>query len=101
MWYNMVKDYDCKILYHLGKANMVVDASSLRYFMDQTNINMRQCRWHNVVKDYDYEILYHLGKANMVADVWSRKPASTLDREHYFRMAIDSPLSDLMMEAQA
>ncbi|TYK09635.1 ty3-gypsy retrotransposon protein [Cucumis melo var. makuwa] len=27
-WLELVKDYDCEILYHLGKANLVVDALS-------------------------------------------------------------------------
>ena len=27
-WLDVVKDYDCEILYHLGKANVVVDALS-------------------------------------------------------------------------
>ena len=27
-WLELVKDYDCDILYHLGKANVVVDALS-------------------------------------------------------------------------
>ena len=27
-WLDVVKDYDCEILYHPGKANMVVDALS-------------------------------------------------------------------------
>ena len=27
-WLDVVKDYDCKILYHPGKANVVVDALS-------------------------------------------------------------------------
>ena len=25
-WLDEVKDYDCEILYHLGKANVVIDA---------------------------------------------------------------------------
>ena len=29
-WLELVKDYDCDILYHLGKANVVVDALSRR-----------------------------------------------------------------------
>ena len=29
----MVKDYDCEILYHLGKANVVVDALSCKVVM--------------------------------------------------------------------
>ena len=27
-WLDVVKDYDCDILYHLGKANLVADALS-------------------------------------------------------------------------
>ena len=27
-WLDVVKDYECEILYHLGKANVVVDALS-------------------------------------------------------------------------
>ena len=27
-WLKLVKDYDCEILYHLGKANVVADALS-------------------------------------------------------------------------
>lgn len=29
-WIDVVKDYDCEILYHLGKANVVADALSWR-----------------------------------------------------------------------
>ena len=29
-WLELVKDYDCEILYHPGKANVVVDALSRR-----------------------------------------------------------------------
>ena len=29
-WLDVVKDYDCEILYHPGKANMVADALSRR-----------------------------------------------------------------------
>ena len=28
---DLVKDYDCEILYHLGKANRVADALSRKY----------------------------------------------------------------------
>ena len=46
------------------RCTIYTDHKSLRYLMDQPNLNMRQRRWLDVVKDYDCEILYHLGKAN-------------------------------------
>ena len=53
------------------------DHKSLKYLMDQPNLNMRQHMWLDVVKDYDYEILYHPRKANVVADALSRKTIGT------------------------
>ncbi|KAJ9538727.1 hypothetical protein OSB04_031460 [Centaurea solstitialis] len=55
------------------KCTIFSDHRSLRYFLEQPNLNMRQRRWLDVVKDYDCEILYHPGKANVVADALSRK----------------------------
>ena len=52
------------------------DNKSLKYLMDQPNLNMRQRRWLDVVKDYECEILYHPGKANMVADTLSFRAMS-------------------------
>ncbi|KAJ9544424.1 hypothetical protein OSB04_024131 [Centaurea solstitialis] len=55
------------------KCTIYTDHKSLRYFLNQPNLNMRQQRWMDVVKDYDCEILYHPGKANVVADALSIK----------------------------
>ncbi|TYK18694.1 ty3-gypsy retrotransposon protein [Cucumis melo var. makuwa] len=33
-WLELVKDYDCEILYHLGKANVVADALSRKKIID-------------------------------------------------------------------
>ena len=30
MWLDVVKDYDCENLYHLGKANVIADTMSRR-----------------------------------------------------------------------
>ncbi|KAA0045507.1 pol protein [Cucumis melo var. makuwa] len=55
------------------KIQIFTDHKSLKYFLIQKELNMRQRRWLELVKDYDCEILYHPGKANVVADALSRK----------------------------
>ncbi|KAA0040402.1 pol protein [Cucumis melo var. makuwa] len=55
------------------KIQIFTDHKSLKYFITQKELNMRQRRWLELVKDYDCEILYHPGKANVVADSLSRK----------------------------
>ena len=47
------------------RFTIYTDHQSLKYFMDQKNLNMRQRRWLELLKDYDCEILYHPGKANV------------------------------------
>ena len=53
-----------------------------------------------MVKDYDCEILYHPRKMNVVADALSRKSASTYVAGLCMMIYIDSPLLDLIWEAQ-
>ena len=61
-----------------------MDHKSLRYLIDQPNLNMRQCRWLDVMKDYDCEIIYHPGKA----DALSRKVVATPIRDTCLRMTV-------------
>ena len=49
------------------------DHKSLKYLMNQKELNMRQRRWVELLKDYDCTIEYHLGKANVVADALNSK----------------------------
>nr|GEY97113.1 putative reverse transcriptase domain-containing protein [Tanacetum cinerariifolium] len=49
------------------------DHKSLQHILDQTELNMRQCRWLELLSDYDCEIRYHPGKGNIVADALSQK----------------------------
>ena len=78
-----------------------MDHKSLRYLMDQPNLNMRQRRWLDVVRDYDCEIMYHPRKANVVADSLSHKMVSSASESLCMRISIDSSLLDLIRELQA
>ncbi|KAJ9546708.1 hypothetical protein OSB04_019251 [Centaurea solstitialis] len=82
------------------KCTIYTDHRSLRYFLDQPNLNMRQRRWLDVVKDYDCEILYHPGKANVVAEALSRKTTHTPLRIAHLKMAVTNSFLDLIRRTQ-
>ncbi|KAJ9557738.1 hypothetical protein OSB04_012352 [Centaurea solstitialis] len=82
------------------KCTIFSDHRSLRYFLEQPNLNMRQRRWLDVVKDYDCEILYHPGKANVVADALSRKTEHAPLRNSHLKMAVTTSFVDLVLRAQ-
>ena len=54
------------------------DHKSLKYFLSQRELNLRQRTWMELIKDYDCMIDYHPGKTNVVADALSRKTMQTL-----------------------
>ena len=41
-WLELLKDYDCIVDYHLGKANMVVDAFSRKMI---SGLSLKECAW--------------------------------------------------------
>ncbi|XP_050938132.1 uncharacterized protein LOC127148467 [Cucumis melo] len=55
------------------KIQIFTNHKSLKYFLTQKELNMRQRRCLELVKDYDCEILYHPSKVNVVVDTLSRK----------------------------
>ncbi|KAJ9541503.1 hypothetical protein OSB04_028009 [Centaurea solstitialis] len=82
------------------KCTIYTDHRSLRYFLEQPNLNMRKRRWLDVVKDYDCEILYHIGKANVVADALSRKTGSVSLRMAHLKMVVTTSFLNLVRRAQ-
>jgi hypothetical protein len=54
-------------------CEIYTDHNSLKYFLTQKELSMRQRRWLESIKDYDCKINYHAGKANVVANALSRK----------------------------
>jgi len=41
-WVKLIKDYDCQILYHPRKANMVTDALSQKSMRNLTHIDIQR-----------------------------------------------------------
>ena len=65
------------------KCRIFTDHKSLKYFLTQKDLNLRQRRWLELFKHYDCIIDYHPGKANRVADALSRKMMSALTLKDY------------------
>ena len=59
------------------KCTIYTNHKSLKYLMDQKELNLRQRRWLELIKDYDCVIDYHPSKANVEADAFSRKSSSS------------------------
>ncbi|KAG8481801.1 hypothetical protein CXB51_026415 [Gossypium anomalum] len=55
------------------RCHVYSDHKSLKYFMTQRDLKLRQRRWLELLKDYELVIDYHPGKANVVAEALSRK----------------------------
>ncbi len=61
---------------YLVGAKFVVctNHNSLRYFLEQWDLNKRQQKWVSKVQAFDFDIEYVKGKNNVVADALSKKP---------------------------
>lgn len=60
------------------KCIIYLNHKSLKFFLTQKELNLRQRRWVKLLKDYDCKIEYHPGKANVVAEALSRRVKSEL-----------------------
>ena len=56
-----------------GRFNIKTDHNSLRFFMNQKDLNDRQQKWVSKIQAYNFDIEYVKGTHNVVADALSRK----------------------------
>jgi hypothetical protein len=60
--------------YLLGNVvHIYTDHKSLKYILNQLDLNMRHRRWLELIKHYELEVHYHPGKANVIANTLSHK----------------------------
>jgi hypothetical protein len=66
-----------KFRQYLVGAKFIVrtDHNSLKYFLDQKDLNERQQKWVSKIQAYDFDIEFVKGKNNVVADDFSRRPS--------------------------
>ncbi|GJY00194.1 putative reverse transcriptase domain-containing protein [Tanacetum coccineum] len=82
------------------KCVVFTDHKSLRYILNQKELNLRQRRWIELLSDYDCEIRYHPGKANVVADALSQKGREKPLRVRALMMTVHNDLPKQIHEAQ-
>ncbi|GKC82030.1 putative reverse transcriptase domain-containing protein [Tanacetum coccineum] len=82
------------------KCVVFTNHKSLRYILNQKELNLRQQRWIMSLSDYDCEIWYHPGKANMVADALSQKGMDKPLRVRALMMTIHNDLPKQIRDAQ-
>jgi len=59
-----------------NKFKVKTNHNSLRFFLEQKELNERQQKWVSKVQAYDFEIEYVKGKSNVVVDALSRRPVA-------------------------
>jgi hypothetical protein len=66
-----------KFRQYLVGAKFVVksDHNSLKYFLEQKDLNERPHKWVSKIQAYDFDIEFVKGKNNVVADALSKRPS--------------------------
>jgi hypothetical protein len=66
-----------KFRQHLVGARFVVksDHNSLKYLLEQKDLNERQQKWISKIQAYEFDIEFVKGKNNIVANALSRRPS--------------------------
>ncbi|GJT32376.1 putative reverse transcriptase domain-containing protein [Tanacetum coccineum] len=81
------------------KCVVFTNHKSLKYILNQKELNLRQQRWIELLSDYDCEIRYHPGKANVVDDALSRKEKNKPLRVRALMMTVHNNLPKQIREA--
>lgn len=79
------------------KCQIFVDHKSLKYVLNQKELNLQYRRLIELFKAYECVINYHLGRANVVTDALSRKKTSSLAhfKTMYFPLLVKWKKSDV------
>ena len=65
--------------YLVGNRFVVrTDHNSLKYFLEQKDLNERQQKWVSRIQAYDFNIEYVKGTKNVVAGALSKRPTTCL-----------------------
>ncbi|GJW87765.1 putative reverse transcriptase domain-containing protein, partial [Tanacetum coccineum] len=82
------------------KYVVFTDHKSLRYILNQKELNLRQRRLIELLSDYDCEIRYHPGKENVVADALSQKGRDKPLRVRALMLTVHNDLPKQIRKAQ-
>lgn len=58
-----------------GRFLVKTDHNSLKYFLEQSNLNEKQQKWVSKLQSYDFKIEYIKLKKNTIVDALSRNPS--------------------------
>ena len=58
-----------------GRFVVKSDHNSLKYLLEQKDLNERQKKWVSKIHAYDFDIEFVKGKNNVVVDALSRRPS--------------------------
>jgi len=67
-WLELIKDYDLEVHYHLGKANVVADALSLKAHYNCLTVTPRDITLCQELENLEIEMISHGSLANLKVD---------------------------------
>jgi hypothetical protein len=96
-WLELIKDYDIKINYHRGKANVVVDALSRKTYCNNLMVNEEQPSLHEEIAKLRIKIVDH-GQVNELRVTYDLKERIRTAQKSSVEIKV---LRELMKEGKA